>query len=85
MRFLLDTNILSDITKPKPSESLLAWMSAQDDEDLFINALTVAEIRRRVLEKPVGKRRDQRPGFPDRRARRRCSPAASFPSTKRPA
>jgi predicted nucleic acid-binding protein len=59
MRYLLDTNIISNITKPAPSESLLAWMSDQNDEDLFIASLTVAEIRRGVLEKPTGKRRDQ--------------------------
>lgn len=59
MRFLLDTNILSEIAKPVPSESLVEWMAAQNDDDLFIAALTVAEIRRGVLEKPAGKRRDQ--------------------------
>lgn len=59
MRYLLDTNIISDVAKPAPSESLLAWMNEQNDEDLFIASLTVAEIRRGVLEKPAGKRRDQ--------------------------
>ncbi|MDZ4759460.1 MAG: PIN domain-containing protein [Alphaproteobacteria bacterium] len=59
MRYLLDTNILSNVTKPAPSEALLAWMSEQSDEDLFIASLTVAEIRRGVLEKPAGRRRDQ--------------------------
>ena len=59
MRYLLDTNIISDIAKPVPSESLLTWMSEQNDEDLFIASLTVAEIRRGVLEKLAGKRRDQ--------------------------
>ena len=34
-------------------------MAAQRDEDLFIASLTVAEIRRGVLEKPRGKRQDQ--------------------------
>lgn len=59
MRYLLDTNIISNITKPVPSEALVAWMSKQVDDDLFIASLTVAEIRRGVLEKPAGKRRDQ--------------------------
>ena len=45
MRYLLDTNIISNITKPTPSESLLAWMADQKDDDLFIASLTVAEIR----------------------------------------
>ena len=59
MRYLLDTNIISDILKPTPSEFLLAWMGEQNDDDLCIASLTVAEIRRGVLEKPAGKRRDQ--------------------------
>jgi predicted nucleic acid-binding protein len=56
-RSLLDTNIISDVTKPVPSEALVAWMAAQSDEDLFISSLTVAEIRRGILEKPPGKKR----------------------------
>ncbi len=59
MRYLLDTNIISNFTKPAPSDSLVTWMAEQSDEDLFIASLTVAEIRRGVLEKPAGKRRDQ--------------------------
>lgn len=57
MRFLLDTNIISNVTKPTPSETLLTWMADQSDQDLYISSLTVAEIRRGVLEKPAGKRR----------------------------
>lgn len=56
-RYLLDTNIISNVTKPLPSEPLVAWMAEQPDEILFISALTVAEIRRGVLEKPAGKKR----------------------------
>jgi predicted nucleic acid-binding protein len=59
MRYLLDTNIISNIAKPAPSQSLLAWISEQNDEDLCIASLTVAEIRRGILGKPAGKRRDQ--------------------------
>jgi predicted nucleic acid-binding protein len=57
MRFLLDTNIISDIVKPKPSEALLAWMGEQIDENLYISSMTVAEISRGALELPNGKRR----------------------------
>ena len=59
MRYLLDTNIISHVVRPSPSELLVAWMAEQNDEDLFISSFTVAEIRRGVLEKPAGKRRDQ--------------------------
>ena len=59
MRYLLDTNIISNVTKPAPSEALLAWMADQTDTDIFISSLTIAEIRRGVLEKPAGRKRDQ--------------------------
>lgn len=58
MRYLLDTNIISNFTRPAPSEALVAWMAEQSDDDLFIASLTLAEIRRGVLEKPPGRRRD---------------------------
>jgi predicted nucleic acid-binding protein len=56
-RYHLDTNIISNAIKPNPSPTLLAWMAEQNDIDLFISALTVAEIRRGVLDKPAGKKR----------------------------
>jgi Predicted nucleic acid-binding protein, contains PIN domain len=59
MRYLLDTNIISNFTKPAPSEALIAWMEDQSDQDLFISSWTIAEVRRGVLEKPAGKRHDQ--------------------------
>jgi toxin FitB len=62
-RYLLDTNITSNATKPSPSEALVAWMSDQADEDLFISGLTVAEIRRGIPEKPTGKKRRELGGW----------------------
>lgn len=56
-RYLLDTNIISNVVKPNPSPALLEWMAEQTDQDLFISALTVAEIQRGLLEKPKGKKR----------------------------
>ena len=56
-RYVLDTNIISNATKPVPSEALATWLADQADADLFIASLTVAEIRRGMLEKPAGKKR----------------------------
>ena len=57
-RYLLDTNIISNAVKPRPSASLLTWMTGQRDDALFIASLTVAEIRRGILEKPDGRKRE---------------------------
>ena len=56
-RYLLDTSILSDATKPMPAKALAAWMEKQEPEDLFIAAWTIAEIWRGILEKPAGAKR----------------------------
>lgn len=57
-RYLLDTNIIGNSTKPAPSVSLRAWMSGQRDEDLFVSALTVGEIWRGLLAMPAGGKQD---------------------------
>jgi len=49
MRYLLETNIISNFTKPAPSPTLIAWMAEQSDDDLFISSLTVGEVRMGVL------------------------------------
>ena len=57
-RYLFDTNIISNLVRPRPTPSLQDWMAQQDDNRLFIASLTVAEIRRGILELPAGRRRD---------------------------
>ena len=56
-RYLLDTNIISDAVKPAPSPRLAHWMQAQKDSDLFIAAMSIAEIWRGILLLPAGRRR----------------------------
>jgi predicted nucleic acid-binding protein len=56
-RFLLDTNIVSEASKPQPSAAIADWVQSQADGDLFISTLTIAEIWRGVLEMSSGRRR----------------------------
>lgn len=62
-RYLLDTNIISNLVRPHPSASLQDWMAERDDACLFIASLTVAEIQRGILEAPAGRRRDALAGW----------------------
>ena len=57
-RYLLDTNIISNIVKPEPSRALMTWLGAQIDDDLYVASLTLAEIKRGILDKPKGRKRD---------------------------
>jgi predicted nucleic acid-binding protein len=56
---LLDTNVVSELMRPAPSEAVLAWFAAQDAADLYLSAIGEAELRRGAAMLPEGKRRDQ--------------------------
>jgi hypothetical protein len=57
--YLLDTNIISNVIRPAPSPALVAWLGERADEELFIASLTLAELRRGILQKSPGRRRDE--------------------------
>jgi predicted nucleic acid-binding protein len=43
--WLLDTNVLSELRRPKPSPKVIAFVAAQPLELLYVSAVTLAEIR----------------------------------------
>lgn len=43
--FLLDTNVVSELRKPKPHGAVLAWFEAIADEQLHLSAVTIGEIQ----------------------------------------
>ncbi len=57
MRYLLDTCVPSELTKPKPSQRVLDWMNAQDIETLYLSAATIGEIQRGIYLLPPSNRR----------------------------
>jgi predicted nucleic acid-binding protein len=57
--FLLDTNCISELVRPKPEPRVLEWMEAADEVTLYLSVLTVGEIRKGVAGLAQGKRRTQ--------------------------
>jgi len=43
--YLLDTNVVSELRKPKPHGSVIAWLESIDDSHLYLLALTLGEIQ----------------------------------------
>ena len=54
---LLDTNIVSEVMKTRPAESVVAWLNGQDSENLYICAITIGEITYSLRILADGKRR----------------------------
>ena len=46
--YLLDTNVVSELRKPKPHGAVVAWVGAQDTTHLYLSAMTIAELQRGV-------------------------------------
>jgi toxin FitB len=43
--YLLDTNVVSELRKPKPHGAVLAWLESVADFDLHLSAVTIGEIQ----------------------------------------
>jgi predicted nucleic acid-binding protein len=56
---LLDTNVISELMRAEPAQIVLDWFGQHDAADLFISAITEAELRTGVAILPDGQRRDR--------------------------
>ena len=56
MKFLVDANVLSEVTKPQPDANVVAWLAAHETE-LAINPIILGELRFGILSLPKSKRR----------------------------
>jgi len=54
---LLDTNVLSELMRPKPESIVVRWVDGRQECDVWISAITVAEIRLGIELLPNGKRK----------------------------
>ena len=43
--YLLDTNVVSELRKPKPHGAVLAWFRGLEDSQIHLSAVTVGEIQ----------------------------------------
>ena len=54
---MLDTCLLSELTKPRPSGKVRRWVAARDEQSLFISVLTLGEVQKGVTKLPDSKKK----------------------------
>lgn len=59
MSYLLDTNVISETTRKRPSEQVLAWLRQVPDDALHVSVLTLGEVRRGVERLSERRRRER--------------------------
>jgi toxin FitB len=57
--FLLDTNVLSEMRRPKPDENVYTWLDQADEAEVFISVISLAEIQRGLSLMDRGRRRKE--------------------------
>ncbi len=56
MRYLLDTNIISEFTKNQPDPSVIGWPRERTNDDLFLSVVTIGEIQQGISRLPASQR-----------------------------
>lgn len=56
MSYLLDTNVISESTRPKPDQSVIDFLQR---EDLFLSAVTFYELYEGILDRDFGRKKVQ--------------------------
>ena len=59
MRFLVDTNILSELSQDRPEPAVEDWLDRQPREDLAVSALSFGEIRAGMLMMAEGRKKSR--------------------------
>ena len=59
MNYLLDTNVLSEVRRPRPDAGVLAWLDQVDEDRTFLSVVSIAEIARGVAIMPESARRSE--------------------------
>lgn len=63
MSFLLDTNVVSEWTKPQPNAGVVEWFAQVDEDEVFLSVVTFAELRHGIERLPAGARRRRLDGW----------------------
>jgi len=59
MSFLLDTNVVSESTKPRPNAGVAAWLAGVDEDSVYLSVITLTELRYGVERLAQGRHRKQ--------------------------
>ncbi len=52
MKYLLDTCVISEFTKPQPESRVLEWFESTDNDALFLSVINIGEIKKGIYKLP---------------------------------
>jgi len=59
VRYLLDTNVISELVARQPDPAVLTWIEALDQTAIYLSVITIGEIHRGIERLPESAKRDR--------------------------
>ncbi|MEY3880912.1 MAG: ribonuclease VapC [Pseudomonadota bacterium] len=57
MKYLLDTCVISELTKLQPNNHVLIWLQATQSENLFLSVINIGEIKKGIYKLPASSKK----------------------------
>jgi toxin FitB len=57
MKYLFDTNVISELISKQPNLSVIEWVDQLDPQTVYISVITIGEIRKGIVKLPESPRR----------------------------
>ena len=61
MKYLLDTCVISELTKKEPNQKIIQWIQEKHESDLCLSILTLGEIQKGITKLPESKKKNDLP------------------------
>lgn len=58
MKYLLDTNVISELVTKQPNQQVVRWIDAVDAESVYLSAITIGELSKGIERLPDSSRKD---------------------------
>lgn len=57
MKYLIDTCVISELSKASPNKKVVSWIVKNDEKDLYLSVLTLGELYKGIAKLPDSKRK----------------------------
>lgn len=59
MRYLLDTNVISELVAKQPDKRVIQWLDGVDPASVYLSVITIGELRKGIEKLPNSSRKDK--------------------------